>query len=247
MTRQLIKISGHELSDMSFLERFTGFVAQAEGEVIIVHGGGKEISDLQKRFGIEPDYIDGVRVTDRESLDLVQMVLCGLVNKRMTHMLLKMGVRAIGLSGLDMRLIEAEKMEHASVDMQFTGQVSGVNADYLEALLADGFVPVIAPICYNELSPMNVNADHVAGALAEALSVDRLVFLSNVAGVLQEGVLIPELSRADISSLIEQGVIFGGMIPKVMTAIEALENGSKSVMITDLEGLIHQTGSLIKG
>ncbi len=212
--------------------------------VVIVHGGGKEISTLQKQLNIEPRFIDGVRVTDAESLALVEMVLCGTVNKRLTRVLVNAGVNAVGISGVDGGMISAAKLWHEAVDMGFTGEVTAVRVDLLLNLLELGITPVVAPICLGESSNFNVNGDHVAGALAAAVEAERLVFLSNVPGVLKEDQVIDSLTPDQTDALIADGTIFGGMIPKVRTALGALDAGVSQAVITDLKGLRENGGTV---
>lgn len=238
----VLKISGNELSDEVYLNQFAQAIASLRQPCLVVHGGGKEITSFQQRLGIVPEFVDGVRVTDLESLTLVEMVLCGLINKRLVRVLCHAGVKVVGLSGVDFGLITAQKMHHVR-DMGYTGEIVRVAPDRLVGLLSDGVVPVIAPICLGEGTNYNVNADHVAGAMASALNAERLIFISNVAGVLQENTLLPHLTQAQALALIDSGVISGGMIPKVQTALEALKNGVKQVMITHLQGLSTQTGT----
>lgn len=239
----VIKISGHQLDDEVFLQDFASTIAQLPHRVVLIHGGGKEISQLQGRLGLEPYFADGIRVTDAESLSLVEMVLCGLVNKRLVRLLVEQGAAAIGLSGVDMGLIRAEKLAHPSIDMMFTGQIKSLKVDPLLSLLASGLMPVIAPICYGEGHNYNVNADHVTGALAAALSADRAFFISNVPGVMADGAVIDQLTPQQTEQLITEEVIVGGMIPKVRTALKVLGEGVGRVIITDLNGLQNQTGT----
>jgi acetylglutamate kinase len=192
-----------------------------------VHGGGKEISALQTQMGIEPRYADGVRITDAASLALVEMVLCGTVNKRLVRMLLAAGVDALGMSGVDRGLVRAAQMQRDGIDMGFTGEVGAVRGDVLRGLLAEGITPVIAPICLGDDSAYNVNADHVAGAVAAA-----------------DGAHVPALTPEQTESLIAAGTIFGGMIPKVRTALGALDHGVARATITDLAGLIAGGGTV---
>ncbi|MFQ3565651.1 MAG: acetylglutamate kinase [Aggregatilineales bacterium] len=240
----VIKISGHELDDLDALRTFAEAVRQLATPVVIVHGGGKEISALQTAMGIEPRYADGIRVTDAASLSIVEMVLCGTINKRLVRVLVEQGVLAVGLSGVDGRLIHAEKMPHPQVDMGFTGRVHAVNPALLHLLLSQRQVPVIAPICFGVGNNFNVNADHVAGAIAAALPAERLIFLSNVPGVLKEDRLLAALSPREVDALIADGTIFGGMVPKVRTAIAALADGVNRVAITDLAGLSTHGGTV---
>ncbi len=239
----VIKISGHELDDPATLAGLAGVVRDLPVQVVIVHGGGREITALQTQLGIEPRYVDGLRVTDAASLAVVEMALCGVINKRVVRTLLEAGVDACGLSGVDRGLVRAHKMAHPSVDMQFTGEIEAVNAEALSPLLAAGITPVIAPVCAGQGTNYNVNADHVAGALAAALRASRLVFLSNVPGVLADAALIPSLTPAQTHDLIGRGVITGGMIPKVQTALAALAAGVREVVITNLAGLAAGSGT----
>lgn len=240
----VLKVSGHELSDHAYLTLFALTIAELKQPVVIVHGGGKEISSLQKTLGIEPQYLDGVRITDKDSLDLVTMVLCGLINKRLVRYLMAVGLEAQGLSGVDRGLIRASKMPHPTVDMGYTGEVGAVRGEILLELLAKGIVPVVAPVCLGEDTEYNVNADHVAGAIAASINAERLIFLSNVEGVLSEKQLLRKLSPEATQRLIENGTIFGGMIPKVQTALEALQKGVERAVITDLAGLKTHGGTV---
>jgi acetylglutamate kinase len=233
----VVKVSGHEIDDAVFLSRFAETIAAIDVPLIIVHGGGREITDMQKRMGITPSYIDGLRVTDEESLTLVEMVLCGLINTRLVRLLVSAGVDAMGLSGVDRGIIRARKMQYQEHDMGYTGSVDVVRGDALIALLAERIIPVIAPVCLGDESTYNVNADHVAGAVAGAVAAERVVFLTNVPGVLKGGRLLDRLTAEETDRLIADGTIFGGMIPKVRTATAALANGARSAVITDLDGL----------
>lgn len=235
----LIKIGGHEIADPAFLSELALIIRDYPAPVIIVHGGGAEISQMQQIMGIEPRYIDGVRVTDEASLHVVEMVLCGVVNKRLVRYLVEAGVDAVGLSGVDRGLIRAAKMSHHIEDMAFTGSVGAVRAEILHELLAAGITPVIAPLCLGSDAPVtyNVNADHVAGAVAAAIHADRVTFITNVQGVLMNEQPIAQLDTAATQSLIAAGTISGGMIPKVMTALHTLENGVPQAVITNLHGL----------
>jgi acetylglutamate kinase len=239
MKPMLVKVSGHELDDESYLREFAQVIKGLNAPVVIVHGGGAEISAMQKVMGIEPRYQDGVRITDEPSLRVVEMVLCGTVNKRLVRFLISAGVDAFGMSGVDRGLVRATRMAHPTQDMGFTGSVSAVRGDVLQAWLAGGVTPVIAPVCLgaDADTTYNVNADHVAGAVASAIGASRVVFLTNVQGVLVDGVLAPTLTPSRTQELIENGTIFGGMIPKVQTALHALERGVPNAVITDLSGL----------
>jgi acetylglutamate kinase len=245
----VIKVSGHELDDPAFLNEFAEAIyaltpgptedgrSKVGTPVVIVHGGGKEISALQQQMGIEPRYLDGVRITDGPSLALAEMVMAGTVNKRLVGTLVNAGVDAIGLSGVDLGIVRAEKMTHATQDMGFTGVVTVVRPEPLQALLDQGMTPVIAPICLGADSHFNVNADHVAGAIGAALEAERIIFMTNVEGVLVNNQVVERLTPEQVEAYIADGTIFGGMIPKVRTALEALGDGVAETVITNLKGL----------
>lgn len=247
MTISVIKISGHELDDLAFVSEFARTIADiaAREALVIVHGGGKEITSLQTRLGIVPQMAEGQRITDAESLSVVEMVLAGAINKRLVRLLVNAGVDALGMTGVDRGLVRARKLEHSSIDYGYTGSVESVNSDVLLSLLEMGLIPVIAPIGLGYEHNYNVNADVMAGALASAVSADRLVFLSNVAGVLRDGAIMPSLTRSEAEAMIADGTIFGGMIPKVHTALAALSGGVERVAITDLNGLRSHGGTVM--
>ncbi|MCC6803956.1 MAG: acetylglutamate kinase [Anaerolineae bacterium] len=240
----VIKIGGHEIDSPDVLAEFAQIIHDLSAPTIIVHGGGKEISTLQQRLNIEPHFVDGVRVTDADSLALVEMVLCGTVNKRLVRTLVNAGVNAVGLSGVDGGTISAAKLYHEAVDMGFTGEVTAIRVDLLLNLLELGITPVLAPICLGADNNFNVNADHVAGAVAAAVEAERLVFLSNVEGVLKDGERIEKLTPEQAEALIANGTIFGGMIPKVRTALGALDADVSQAVITNLDGLRSDGGTV---
>ena len=243
----VVKISGHCLDDPQMIGRFARAVATADEQLVIVHGGGAEITQLQRRLAIEPRYVDGLRVTDADSLALVEMVLCGSVNKRLVRHLLAAGVDAQGLSGVDRGLIRARKMRHDSLDMGYTGEVVSVRGEVITDLLERGITPVVAPVSVGERSNYNLNADPVASAIGAAISANRVVFISNVAGVLVNDGLARRLTRGQALGLIERGVIHGGMIPKVESALAVLSAGVPQAVITDLDGWTKRGGTTIIG
>lgn len=235
----VIKLSGHEIDDPALLTEFADVIAQLKTDtpIVIVHGGGKEITTLQTRMGIEARYVDGIRVTDAESLALVEMALCGVINKRLVRVLVNAGVDALGLSGVDRGLIRAARMTHPTEDMGYSGTIKAIRVEVLADLLDQNITPVFAPICLGTEHNFNVNADQVAGALAASLNAERLVFISNIEGVLVNDAVVPNLTAAQTEALIADGTIFGGMIPKVRTALDALTRGVAQVVITNLHGL----------
>ena len=243
---QVIKIGGNELDDPTFIDNLGQAVAALEDPPILVHGGGKEIRELQERLGLKAQYIDGLRVTDAESLAVVEMVLAGRVNKRLVASLMKAGVDAFGMSGVDRAAIKVEKLQHPQGDLGQVGRVTFVRTEVFKHLLEEGVTPVLSPICYGpDGSIFNVNADHIAMAVASAMSAEVLVFVSNVPGVLRHGELLPHLTAAEVEQLIAEKIIVDGMIPKVRSALEAVAGGVAAVRITNLGGLKEETGTTI--
>jgi acetylglutamate kinase len=242
----VLKIGGQELDDKDFVGRLGEAVAALDEAPILVHGGGKEVRQLQERLGVEPQYIDGLRVTDEQSLDIVQMVLVGRVNKRVVASMSMAGVDAFGMSGVDRAAVKAEKLEHPGGDLGQVGRVVEVRNEVFERFLEDGVTPVLSPICFGADGTMfNVNADHVALAVAIAVRAEALVFVSNVPGVLRDGEVIPRLTAAEVEQLIEEKVIVDGMVPKTRSALAAVEGGVQAVRITNLDGLKAGTGTTI--
>jgi len=245
--RLVIKIGGGQADDEHFLEGLVDAIGDiADRQMLIVHGGGKEIRMWQERLGLECRFVEGLRVTDAHCLQVAEMVLSGLVNKRLVARLVAGGVPAGGLSGVDGGLIRVERMTHPAGDLGFVGRVVEVNPTILEALLDQGLVPVVSPISLGlDGQTYNVNADHAAWAIARTAGAESLVFVSDVPGVLVEGVPLQHLCTDDIESLIRYGVISGGMVPKVRSAVEALAGGVPTVCITNLEGLRDGGGTVI--
>jgi acetylglutamate kinase len=245
---QVIKVGGNELDDPTFVKGLVRALKEMPEPPVLVHGGGKEIRSLQERLGLEPQYIDGLRVTDLESLAVVQMVLVGRINKRLVAVLTAEGVDAFGMSGVDRGAVKAEKLEHPAGDLGWVGGVVAVRAEVFDRLLDDGITPVLCPICWGaDGSMFNVNADHVALAIATELGAETLVFVSNVPGVLADDQLVERISPDQAEALIADGVVFGGMVPKVRSALEAVAGGVEAVRITNLEGLAEGTGTLVTG
>lgn len=242
----LLKVGGAELEEGPVLDELVGALVPLarSGPLVIVHGGGSEIARLQKRLGLTPQFVEGLRVTDEDSLQVAEMVLSGLVNKRLTARLVAQGVRAIGLSGVDGGLLRAERMAHPAGDLGRVGHIVRVDVAGLAELLQLGFTPVISPISLGEDGrPYNVNADHAAMAIARAAQVHEMVFLTDVPGVLENGQVLSALPALRARTLIAEGVITGGMIPKVNSALEAVSQGVGAVRITNLAGLAANTGT----
>lgn len=242
----VIKIGGNELDDPSFIGKIGQAIAALPEPPILVHGGGKEIRELQNRLGVKPQYIDGLRVTDAESLSIVKMVLAGRINKLLVASLGAAGVDAFGMSGVDRGSIKAEKLVHPGGDLGQVGRIVEVRTEVFARLLEDGVTPVLSPICYGpDGSIFNVNADHVARAVAIAIQADTLVFVSNVPGVLRDNEVQRHLTSAQVEQLIAEKVIVNGMIPKVRSALEAVNGGVAAVKITNIAGLKEGTGTII--
>ena len=244
----LLKVGGAELEEGPQLDKLVGALTRlvAERELIVVHGGGSEIADLQKRLGLVPRFVEGLRVTDEESLRVAEMVLSGAVNKRLTARLVHQGVRAIGLSGVDGGLLRAEVMKHPQGDLGRVGEITEVCVSVIISLLSEGFTPVISPISVGmDGRPLNVNADHAALAIAGALKVAEAIFLTDVPGVMREGSILPTLAAKEAERLIVVGQITGGMIPKVRSALRAIEEGVGAVRITNLAGFAVGSGTRI--
>jgi acetylglutamate kinase len=240
----ILKVGGNEIDDANFLSGLARAVAGMSETPVIVHGGGKEIADLQMKFGLTPRFVEGLRVTDNESLAIAEMVLSGRVNKRIVVALLQAGVDAIGLSGIDRALVRVEKMQHPSGDLGRVGKVVSVRGEVLRDFVARKIVPVVSPISLGDKGAYNVNADSVACAIAAALNADAVVFVTNVAGVMQDERVIPSLTARAAESLIKSQVVKGGMIPKVRAALDAVAGGAKAARITNLEGLTLGSGTM---
>jgi acetylglutamate kinase len=212
---------------------------------VVVHGGGPQIGRLLERIGKQSEFVDGMRVTDSETMDVVEMVLGGLVNKEIVALINRHGGTAVGLTGKDGSLIQARKMVFTRqapemnapeiIDIGHVGEVAGVKPEILKTLITDNFIPVIAPICVGPRgTSYNINADLVAGKVAEELGAEKLILLTNTPGVLdQTGATIPTLTVRDVESLVESGVISEGMLPKTDCALDALRGGVASVQILD--------------
>lgn len=242
----VLKVGGNQLDDPLFITGMAVAVRNLPELPVIVHGGGKLISTLQQKLNIQPQTIGGLRVTDRDSLGVVMMVLIGHVNPMIVNELVRAGVDAQGVNGADRGLLSADRMQHPDGDLGFVGTITRVNAAAIHELLERRIVPVIAPVSVGADGTFyNVNADQAAGAIGAALNADRVTFLTNVPGVLADGQPIPQLTRANAEELIALGVVSGGMTVKVEAAFTALTAGVRGAMITDLQGVVDGRGTLI--
>lgn len=204
-------------------------------KVVLVHGGGPEISELMNRLGKKAEFVDGLRVTDRETVDIVQMVLAGKVNKSLVTLLETMGGKAMGISGMDGRLIEATMKDER---LGFVGEITNVNIAPVADLLEKGYIPVVSTVgCDAEGNIYNINGDTAAAYLAGAIGAERLIMMTDITGILRDrndpSSLIPSVTVAHAAKLKEEGIVSGGMIPKVDCCIEAISKGVQNVVIMD--------------
>ena len=204
-------------------------------KIVLVHGGGPEISDMMSRLGKKAEFVDGLRVTDKETVDIVQMVLAGKVNKTLVNLLEMKGGRAMGISGMDGMLIESRIKDER---LGYVGEITKINIAPVTDLLEKGYIPVISTVgCDREGNTYNINGDTAAAHIAGALSAERLIMMTDIAGVLRDkddpSSLIPEITVSDAEKLKVEGIISGGMIPKVDCCVEAIREGVENVIIMD--------------
>ncbi|HLA41274.1 MAG TPA: acetylglutamate kinase [Candidatus Glassbacteria bacterium] len=233
----VVKVGGGEVDSGQFLDSFTGIVAGIKNRIAIVHGGGKDITRLLEALGVESQFHQGLRITGDTAIEAVEMALSGLVNKRIVGRLVAGGVKAIGVSGRDLGLVKALKLE-AEVDLGHVGEATGIDYSFLQKMLNYGWLPVISPVSQDSRGlVLNINADHVARAVAAGLKAAELIFVSNVPCIYDDVYELSTLKAGQAENLITSGVIDGGMIPKVRSGIRALEEGVGKVVICDIEGL----------
>ncbi|MFO8047088.1 MAG: acetylglutamate kinase [Halomonas sp.] len=244
----VVKYGGNAMTEDTLIDSFArNIVLMKEVGInpVVVHGGGPQIGDLLKKLNIESRFVNGMRVTDAETMDVVEMVLGGLVNKGIVNLINQSGGKAIGLTGKDGSQIRARqlKVEHQTpemtvpeiIDIGHVGEVEHISTDLIEMLAERDFIPVIAPIGVDAAGhSYNINADLVAGKVAEALGAEKLMLLTNVAGLMNaEGEVLTGLSTAQVDELIADGTIHGGMLPKIRCALEAVKGGVNSAHIID--------------
>ena len=205
--------------------------------VVVVHGGGPEINSMLKKIGKESKFVDGLRYTDEETMDIVQQVLCGKVNKDLVATLNRTGGKAVGLCGMDGSLFGAEVLDNGKYGQ--VGEIVSVNAEAVETALANGYIPVVSTVAQgvDAECAYNINADTAAAKLATALGAERLILLTDVRGLLRdpkdESTLIPSLTISQVPELVQDGIISGGMIPKIECCVESVRSGVKSAVILD--------------
>lgn len=248
----VIKYGGSAMREEGLRESFARDVVLLRYvgiKVVVVHGGGPQISEVLKKFGIKPRFVGGIRKTDEKTMHVVEMVLSGDVNKDIVALINRHSgenVYAVGLSGRDGRLLKARRLDKESYfrelglpvpdeDVGYVGEVMGVNGELINSLLERNFIPVIAPVGVGDMGEAyNVNADIAAGEIARALRAEKLIFMTDTEGIKdREGTLIPTVTVSDVKRLIREGVIREGMIPKALSAVRALEGGVGKVHIID--------------
>jgi len=244
----VVKFGGNAMVDPELHESFARDVVLMKlvgMNPVVVHGGGPQIGSLLEKLNIQTEFVDGMRVSDEETMDVVEMVLGGSVNKEIVSSINRNGGKAIGVTGKDGQLIRARKLKvtryspelDASeiIDIGHVGEVEHIDTEVLKVILESNFIPVIAPIGVdNEGSSYNINADLVAGKLSEVLQAEKLMLLTNVSGLLNKsGEILTGLSTEEVDSLIEDGTIYGGMLPKIACALDAVKSGVASSHIID--------------
>ncbi|MEO0621162.1 MAG: acetylglutamate kinase [Pseudomonadota bacterium] len=245
----VVKFGGHAMGDAEAMASFARDIVlmkQCGVNPVVVHGGGPQINSMLERLGVKSEFAEGLRITTAETVEVVEMVLAGVINKRIVAAINGQGGRAVGLSGKDARLMVCRKAEHwmrdpdsaieRILDLGFVGEPAHVDPTVLKTFLDSDLIPVIAPIGTGEepTETYNINGDTAAGAIAAAMRAERLLLLTDTEGVKgADGQVLTQMTRADIEHLTEQGVIAGGMIPKTRTALAAVEGGVGATVILD--------------
>ncbi|MDA8114865.1 MAG: acetylglutamate kinase [Acidithiobacillus sp.] len=234
----VIKYGGNAMTEARLQEQFAYDVTlmkQVGMNPVVVHGGGPQIGALLERLGVQTHFVDGMRVTDAATMEVVEMVLGGRVNKEIVQAINRAGGRAVGLTGKDGGLLRARPLRRDGVDLGLVGEVARVDPDIIRLLDQGDFIPVVAPIGVGSLGESyNINADLVAGALAATLNAEKLILMTNVAGVLdQDGQLRTRLEAAEVDRMVADGRIYGGMLPKIQCCLDAVAAGVHAAHIID--------------
>jgi acetylglutamate kinase len=238
MSIRVIKVGGKELDQQGFPSKLASALQVLGGPIVVIHGGGRGVDVLQRRLGLETVKVRGMRYTDEDTLEAVMMTLCGVVSSKLVAGLVTGGVDAVGLSGVDGATIRCRKLQWPEGDLGLVGEIFHVRAELLLSLLERGITPVLAPLSLGPGGQIyNVNADHVATAVAQALEACCLDFVSDVPSVRAQGKPMPELTAEEARSLISRGEVRDGMVPKIEAALKALDSGIPRVRICDLTGL----------
>ena len=249
----LIKVGGKIVEEENTLRQLLKDFAAIEGQKVLVHGGGRSATKLAAELGVETKMVNGRRITDADMLRIVTMVYGGLVNKNIVAKLQALGVNALGLTGADMNLIRSEKRPVKEVDYGYVGDVKEVNAELLAGLIKQGIVPILAPLTHDkEGHLLNTNADTIAGEAAKALAKYfevTLMFCFEKKGVLMDEnddeSVIPEIDREAFKKYVDEGIIQGGMIPKLENAFQAIDAGVRRVVITQASEINNGTGTIV--
>jgi acetylglutamate kinase len=233
----VIKYGGAAMTDENLKKSFAQDVTilrKIGVNIVIVHGGGKDITELASRLNIETTFVDGQRYTDEQMVSVVMMVLAGKLNKEIVNLINSNGGNAVGLCGVDNQLLRATRSMKNGIDLGLVGEVHTVDTSFLNLLSTNGMMPVIAPLAVGDDGKiLNINADLAAGAVASALKAEKLVYLSDIEGVLVVGKLVSSLTEAEAETLIQRGDITGGMIPKVRSGFATLNTGVNKIHIVD--------------
>lgn len=234
----VVKYGGNAMTDPNLKEQVMEDIVLLHligVKIVLVHGGGPEINELMARVGKKSEFVDGLRVTDKETVDIVQMVLAGKINKTLVNLLEKKGGKAVGISGLDGRLLEAKMKDPR---LGYVGEITSVNIEPITDLLEKGYIPVVSTIAGDsDGNAYNVNGDTAAAHIAGAMNAERLIMMTDIAGILRDkddpSTLIPEITVNEAYKLYDEGIVSGGMIPKVDCCISAIKMGVQNVVIMD--------------
>ncbi|WP_108670068.1 acetylglutamate kinase [Peribacillus acanthi] len=231
MATYVIKLGGSTIHDLT-ADFFTSLQELKNNghQLVFVHGGGPDISAMMDKMGVQSEFHNGLRVTSKEVMEVVELMLAGKTNRLLTSLLNQYHIPSIGLNGSDANFLTGEFVDF--LELGYVGTVTNVEIKRLKLLMEEGWTPVISPIAISETGEkLNVNADMAAGAIAQAINADALLFVTDVQGVLHEGNLLQSISKNEVMEFIEKGIIYGGMIPKVNTALKATEIGVNEVLI----------------
>ncbi len=250
----LIKVGGKIVEEDNSLENLLEQFAKTEGFKVLVHGGGRSATKLATQLGLESKMINGRRITDKDTLKVVTMVYGGLVNKNIVAKLQAAGINALGLTGADMNIIRSEKRPVKDIDYGYVGDIKVVDSEILQYLIKQGIVPVLAPLTHDKNGNiLNTNADTIAAEAAQALSRHfevSLVYCFEKKGVLMDenddNSVIPRISKKSFENLVSQGIVQGGMIPKLENAFRSIDNGVKEVVITKASEISKRNGTIIR-
>jgi acetylglutamate kinase len=231
MKKILIKCGGSVLDELT-PDFFNSLKALQTGgyQLIFVHGGGPDINKMLSMYQVEPEFHNGLRKTTKETLEIVELVLSGQTNRKLVGKLTENGLPAVGLNGSDGGCLQAHFIDEETLG--FVGEITAVNAKLISFLMEEGYIPVVTPVAVNEEGQkLNINADYAAAAVAGAIEAEQCIFVTDVPGIMVNGEVVPQMAKAEVEGYIEDGTIYGGMIPKVTSAMSALDKGLASVMI----------------